>query len=185
MKTQALATLAAVSVLFTAVAAHADDAVPAHPVNPDTAQPKLAPAHVFVQLGGGASVSSVDAGSVHYISEHAHFDLAVGHELFVTPLGSDRLSIGLGYAGSMDVSSDEVLHRHGLGFTFRKSWFFATVSGGASFLHDFADASVLVGGHVGLDVGFRLGPVQLAFPIYVDAFNLPVTTFGATLGFQI
>ena len=185
MKTTALATFAAVSVLLTAVQAHADGAVRTPAANPDTTQPNVDPPHVFVQLGGGASISSVDAGDVHFISEHAHFDLSIGRELVALPLGTDRLAIGLGYAGSMDVSSDEMLHRHGVGFTFRKSWLFATLSGGASFLHSFSDGAFYAGGHFGVVPGVRLGPVQLALPIYVDVFNLPVATFAATLGFQI
>jgi len=87
-----------------------------------------------VQFGGGASISSVDAGDVHYISEYAHFDLSIGREVFVAPLGSDRLAIGL--------------HRHGVGVTFRKSWLFATLSGGVPILNDFADNAVFTGGRV-------------------------------------
>jgi uncharacterized protein with LGFP repeats len=186
MKTTTLAPLAAVAVLFTAVHAKADSAPPA-PVeaNPDAATQKVAAPHVFVQLGGGASVTSVDGGDVHYISTHAHFDLAIGRELLAIPLGSDRLSLGLGYAGSVDASSDEILHRHGIALMVRKSWFSATLSGGVSMLQGFDPGVLFVGGHFGFVPAFRLGPVQLAFPIYVDGFSVAATTFGATLGFQI
>ncbi len=184
MKTQAIAALVA-AVLVTAFEAKADDAPPRPAANPDAAALKLTPPHFFVQLGGGASFSSVDVGDMHFISTHAHFDLALGHEVLVTPVARDRLAIGLGYAGSLDVSSDEMLQRHGAGVTFRRAWLFATLSGGFSVLQGFSDGSVFTGGHLGVVWGVRVGPVQLGFPVYVDFFTAPVATFAATLGFQI
>jgi hypothetical protein len=178
-------TLAAFSLAVAMFASHsalADDAKP----NPDVAQPKpVATPHLFLAAGAGASFSSVDLGWIHLLSAHAHLDLNVGHELLAGNLGTDRVSLALGYAGAADFNADEILHHHGFGATLRKSWFFVTLDGGIAVINSFTQGESAVGGHFGVNWGFRMGPVQLAFPISVDVFNAPCTTFAATLGFQI
>jgi hypothetical protein len=185
MKTTLAAFSLAVSMLATH-AALADDAKP----NPDVVQPKpVAPPHLFLAAGAGASFSSVDVFKggyeIHYLSAHAHLDLNVGHEVLAGNLGTDRVSLALGYAGAADFNGDEILHHHGFGVTLRKSWFYVTLDGGLAVINGFSDGFSAVGGHFGVNWGFRMGPVQLAFPISVDVFNAPCTTFAATLGFQI
>ncbi len=138
-----------------------------------------------MSVGAGASFSSVDAGDVHYLSAHAHVDLGVGRELLAGLLGNDRISLALGYAGGADFNADEILHHHGLGVTLRKSWFYVTLDGGVAMLNSFADGSTFAGAHLGVHPGFRFGPVQLGFPVSVDIFNAPVSTFAVTLGYQM
>ena len=178
MKTLA-SSLSLLAVLVASHAALADEK------NADQVPTKPAPPHVFLSVGGGASVSSVDAGSVHYISEHAHFDVAVGHEVLAGDLGGDRLSMALAYVFGMDVNDGELLHHHGFGLVLRKSWFYVTIDGGLALLHGFQDGSFAAGGHFGVQPGFRIGPVQIGLPVSVDVFTLPVAELGATLGFQI
>jgi hypothetical protein len=149
----------------------------------------IAPPHLFLSVGAGPSFSSVDvyeAGmEIHYLSAHAHLDLGVGREVWAGPLGNDRVSIALGYAGSADFNADEILHSHAFGVTFRKSWFYVTIDGGVAMLTGFQTGDTFVGGHFGVDWGFRMGPVQLGFPISVDVFNAPAYACAATLGFQM
>ena len=182
MKTTLAAFSLAVAMLATS-SAFADDT---QKPNPDVAQAKpVAPTHLFLAVGAGASVSGVDVGLVRLLSYHAHVDLNVGHEVLAAKLGNDRGSIALGYAGGADFNGDEMLHHHGFGVTLRKSWFFVTLDGGLAVINGFKDGMGLVGGHFGTNWGFRMGPVQLAFPISLDFFNATATTCAATLGFQI
>ncbi len=177
---KALTSLSLVAALLASSSALADDA------NPDVAHAKpLAPPHVLFSLGAGASFTSVDVGDVHYLSAHAHVDLGIGREILVGRLGDDRVSLALGYVGGADFNADEVLHHHGFGVTLRKSWFYVTLDGGFAMLHGFSDGSLYAGGHFGVNWGFRMGPVQLGFPVSVDVFNAPATTFAATLGVQL
>ena len=185
MKTAFAAFSLAVAMLATSTA-FADDTKP----NADVAQAKpVAPPHLFLAVGAGASFSSVDVfrggSEIHYISEHAHLDVGVGREVWAALLGNDRISIALGYAGAADFNGDEILHHHGFGVTFRKSWFYVTVDGGVAVINGFSDGFAAVGGHFGANWGFRIGPVQIGFPVSLDVFNAPATTFAATLGFQI
>ena len=177
MKTQVVSAIVAVLALSVPVSARADNEQPA---------PVVTPKHVEVQLGGGPSFTTVDVGDTHFIMFHAHFDLGVGHEVWKAPLGSDVISVALGYVGSVDANDAELIHRHGFGVTLRKSWFYITMSGGLTLVHDFASGDILPGGHLAVQPGFRMGPVQLGFPIVEDfLLAAPVTTMSATLGFQI
>jgi hypothetical protein len=159
--------------------------------NPDkVAQAPIAPPHLFLGVGAGASFTSVDVQEVgvevHYLSAHAHFDLGVGREVWAGPLGNDRFSIALGYAGAADFNGDEILHSHAFGVTFRKSWIYVTLDGGVAVLSGFQPGDeTFVGGHFGVNWGFRMGPVQLGFPISADIFTAPAYTCAATLGFQM
>ncbi len=185
MQTIAFSLSLAAVLLATSSALADDTTAPAPIANPDKPVMTIAPPHFYLSVGAGASVSSVDAGSVHFISEHAHFDLGVGREVFATMLGAERLSVAIGYALGVDVNSDEVLSHHGFGVTLRKSWFYVSADVGVALLNSFDDGSIFVGGHFGAQAGFRVGPVQIGLPISLDFFSLSVMTFGATVGFQM
>ena len=94
-------------------------------------------------------------------------------------------SIALGYAGAADFNGDEILHIHAFGVTLRKSWLYVTLDGGVAMLNGFQTGDTFVGGHFGVNWGFRIGPVQIGLPISVDVFAAPAYTFAATLGFQM
>lgn len=143
------------------------------------------PPHFTLELGAGPSITSIDTGFVKYLYLHGHFDAFIGHELWAGPLGTDRVAIGLGYMGGFDANGLEILHRHGVGFIFEKSWLTIALGGGVSVLTSFDDGATLVTGGLYTNLGFRIHRFQIGLPIDVDVINsAPATTFALTFGYS-
>jgi hypothetical protein len=152
--------------------------------DPDATKPAIAPPHFAFSIDFGASLTSVDVGVAHLISYHGHVGTFIGHEVFAGSLFKDRLAISVGYMGAYDANDTELLHRHGIGVMFAKSWLSVAIGGGVGLLHGFQDGGMWVLPGLQTDIAFRFGGFKLGFPIDLDVVgDAPATTFAITLGY--
>jgi len=183
-------------VVYVAQPAYAPAVPVAYIVPPDGAPVDRVPdkrldKHVEWAIGTGPSATILTNGEGSAAVFHAHFNGMIGAEVWKAPLGEDVLSLGLGYIGSIEVNDAELLHRHGIGLMLRKSFLYASLGAGITFLNDFSSATMFMGGHLALDWGFRAGPVQIGLPIVLDIIDFQAlgtfsaTTFALTLGVQL